>query len=55
MVQTQGLETQVRVFKSGCLGLCEQGPVAIAYPTGDLLMAIEKDDLPGLLEEIRPK
>ena len=55
MVKEQGLEAQVRVFKSGCLGLCEQGPVAIAYPDGDLLMAIEKDDLPGLLEDIRPK
>ena len=53
MVKDEGLEGQVRVFKSGCLGVCEQGPAAIAYPDGDLMMAIEPDDLPGILEAAR--
>ena len=32
MVKNQGLEGQVRVFKSGCLGGCEQGVMAVRYP-----------------------
>lgn len=30
----KGLEFDVKVVKSGCLGLCEQGPNMIVYPEG---------------------
>ena len=55
MVQKQGLESGVRVFKSGCLGVCEQGPAAMAFPGGDLLMGITAEDLPEILEEFKPE
>jgi predicted metal-binding protein len=55
MIKQEGLESKVRVFKSGCLGVCEQGPAAMAFPNGDLLMGISADDLPGILKDIKPE
>ncbi len=54
MVAEQGLEGQVRIFKSGCLGVCAQGPAAIAHPSGDLIMGIQPEDLPEILEDLKP-
>ena len=50
MVQELGLEAKVRVFQSGCLGGCEQGPVAVRYPDGELMLGIAPEDLPAILD-----
>ncbi len=50
MVQERGLEAKVRVFQSGCLGGCEQGPVAVRYPDGELMLGIAPEDLPAILD-----
>lgn len=50
MVKERGLETKVRIFQSGCIGGCEQGPVAVRYPDGELMLGITKDDLPAILD-----
>lgn len=55
MIKEQGLESKVRVFQSGCLGVCEQGPAAMSFPNGDLLMGINADDLPGILQNLKPE
>lgn len=55
MVKAQGLEGQVKVFTSGCLGACEQGPAAIKYPDSELMMAVKREDLPAILESLAPK
>ena len=51
MVKNQGLEGQVRVFKSGCLGGCEQGVMAVRYPDGELMMAVKKEDIQQILDD----
>jgi (2Fe-2S) ferredoxin len=51
MVREQGLEGRIKVFQSGCIGACEQGPIALRYPDGQLMMGVKKEDLPGILEE----
>lgn len=50
MVKEKGLEMKVKVFTSGCIGGCDQGPVALQYPDGQLMMAVSRDDLPGILD-----
>jgi len=50
MVKAKGLEMQVKVFTSGCIGGCEQGPVALRYPTGELMLGVDRDDLASILE-----
>ncbi|HPF69719.1 MAG TPA: (2Fe-2S) ferredoxin domain-containing protein [Candidatus Krumholzibacteria bacterium] len=51
MVREAGLDGKVKVFQSGCLGACEQGPIALRYPDGQLMMGVKKDDLPSILNE----
>ena len=52
MVKEKGLEMEVKVFASGCIGGCDQGPVALQYPDGQLMMAVSRDDLPGILDGV---
>ncbi len=52
MVQARGKEMAIKVFTSGCLGACEQGPVAVRYPDGEYLLGISRDDLPQILESL---
>ena len=51
MVQEEGLESQVRVFQSGCLGGCERGVMAVKYPDGELMMDVKQEDLQKILDE----
>ena len=51
MVREQGLEGQIRVFQSGCLGGCEQGPMALKYPDGELMMGVKQEDLAQILAD----
>ncbi len=52
MVQERGLEAKVRVFQSGCIGGCDQGPVAVRYPDGELMMAIKPEDATTILDDV---
>ena len=51
MVKAQGLEGQVRVFQSGCLGGCERGVIAVKYPDGELMMDVKQEDLEQILKD----
>jgi (2Fe-2S) ferredoxin len=51
MVKEEGLEGQIRIFQSGCLGGCEQGVMAVKYPDGELMMAVKKEDLKQILDD----
>jgi (2Fe-2S) ferredoxin len=35
----------VRLSQSGCLGQCEHGPVAVAYPSGKWISYASADEL----------
>lgn len=49
MVREQGLDGQIKVFQSGCLGGCERGPIALSYPDGQLMMGVTQGDLAPIL------
>ncbi len=49
MVREAGLDGRIRVFQSGCLGGCEQGPMAVRYPDGELMMGVKQEDLAEIL------
>lgn len=52
MVQEKGMEMEVKVFSSGCLGGCDQGPMALRYPDGELILGVTPDDVPQILDEL---
>lgn len=42
--KAEGINQQVRVNKSGCLGPCEHGIVAVCYPEGRWLTELTPDN-----------
>ena len=48
----RGLEGRVRVLATSCLGGCEQGPLAVRYPDGELMLGIKSEDVGPILEGI---
>lgn len=51
-VKEAGLKGRVRVARSGCLDLCEQGPNALVYPDGEWLSGMSLADVPGLVKKL---
>ena len=55
MVRERGLEGRIKVFQSGCIGACEQGPTVVRYPDGQLMIGVGRDDLATILDEAAGK
>lgn len=51
-VKEAGLKGQVRVARSGCLDLCEQGPNAFLYPSGEWFSGVTADDAPAIVARL---
>ncbi len=52
-VKNEGLKGEVKVTRSGCLGLCEDGIVAVCYPQGEWLTEIRKGDADELKKKLK--
>jgi len=50
-IERHGLEGEIKVIESGCLGPCAVGPVAAVYPDGVFYQNIRPDDAPEIVEE----
>ncbi len=50
-LKAAGLEKEVQVVRTGCFGLCEQGPIVIVYPEGAYYHRVSADDIPEIVEE----
>ncbi len=48
-----GMVESVRIQKSGCLDLCEDGPVVVAYPDGKWYGNVTVADVDSLLKDLR--
>lgn len=51
-VKEKGLKNEVRVARSGCLDLCEQGPNAFIYPGEEWLSGVSVADVPEILKKL---
>jgi (2Fe-2S) ferredoxin len=43
--KTQTFAKKIRINKSGCLGRCEEGVAAVAYPAGEWIVNARSSDL----------
>jgi (2Fe-2S) ferredoxin len=48
----RGLKGKVRVARTGCLDLCEQGPNVFLYPDGRWLSGLTPADAGAILDEL---
>lgn len=51
-IKENGLKGKVRVARSGCLDLCEQGPNAFIYPGDEWLSGVTAADVPEILKKL---
>ncbi len=50
-LQKEGLETEVRLIETGCVGPCNLGPLAIIYPEGIFYQKLTLEDAQVLVTE----
>ena len=43
-VQARGLDNEVQLTTSGCMGLCDEGPILVAYPEGVWYRKVKPSD-----------
>jgi (2Fe-2S) ferredoxin len=43
--------TDIRINKAGCLGRCDQGPVAVVYPEGVWYTFVDNSDIDDIVSE----
>ncbi len=46
-----GLENEVRVVETGCMGPCDLGPMVVVYPEGVFYQKLKADDARTIVEE----
>jgi (2Fe-2S) ferredoxin len=49
-VRKHKLNHEIEVLKTGCLGLCELGPIVVVYPEGVLYTKVKTEDIAELVE-----
>ena len=50
-IKNAGIEKEIKVVRTGCFGLCENGPICIVYPEGAFYSHIKVDDVPRIVSE----
>ncbi|MDI6638176.1 MAG: (2Fe-2S) ferredoxin domain-containing protein, partial [Bacillota bacterium] len=50
-VKRRGLDREVKVVETGCLGPCDLGPVIVVYPEGTLYQKVRVSDVPEIVEQ----
>ena len=50
-IAKNGLESEVKVVRTGCFGLCSLGPIMIVYPEGSFYARVTPDEIPRIVKE----
>lgn len=51
-LQARGLDADVQLTTSGCMGLCDEGPVMVVYPEGVWYRRVQKPDVPDIVNSL---
>ena len=50
-LKKQALDKEVKVVKTGCFGLCAEGPVVVVYPEGVMYFRVTPEDVEEIVSE----
>ncbi|MEG0571252.1 MAG: NADH-quinone oxidoreductase subunit NuoF [Oscillospiraceae bacterium] len=50
-IAKNNLDSEVKVIKTGCFGLCALGPIMIIYPEGCFYSMVKVEDIPEIVSE----
>ena len=51
LIKEKKLDKEIKVVRTGCFGLCEQGPIVIVYPEGSFYSRIKVEDVDEIVAE----
>lgn len=51
-IEDRDLEGRYMVTNTGCLGICEKGPVVIIYPDNEWYFSVKPDDVEDIMDFI---
>lgn len=50
-LKKNNLDSEVRIVRTGCFGLCVAGPIVVIFPEGTFYCKVTTDDVPEIVEE----
>ena len=50
-IKKKGLDKEIKVVETGCLGISEHGPVMVVYPEGTTYCKVTVTDIPTIVDE----
>ena len=50
-VSEKGLQDEVKIIETGCIGSCDLGPLALIYPEGVLYQKLKPEDAEEIVSE----
>ena len=50
-IKSNGLESEIKLVKTGCFGLCALGPVVVVYPEGAFYSRVNVEDVAEIVTE----
>jgi (2Fe-2S) ferredoxin len=50
-VSEKGLQDEVKIIETGCIGSCDIGPLALVYPEGVLYQKLKPEDAEEIVSE----
>lgn len=51
LLEKNNLQNEVKVVRTGCFGLCAQGPIVVVYPEGCMYTMVKVEDVKEIVEE----
>ena len=51
LLASKALDSEVKIVKTGCFGLCAEGPIVVVYPEGAMYTRVEISDVKEIVEE----
>lgn len=51
LLASRGLDHEVKVVRTGCFGLCAEGPVVVVYPEGVMYFRVSPSDVTEIVDE----
>ncbi len=51
LLKKSNLEDEVKIVKTGCFGLCAEGPIVVIYPEGAMYVRVEASDVQDIVGE----
>ncbi|HVN19802.1 MAG TPA: methyltransferase [Dongiaceae bacterium] len=49
-IQARHIDGEVQLTTSGCMGLCDEGPIMVAYPAGVWYRRVKASDVPEIID-----